>query len=544
MKKLTIFYCLLTICSVVAADTATMNSFSAGEITPKLGARSDVKLWYSACQELSNFFTDPKGGVKKRSGTYYIPYVDGVEITPGTPGTDEVLGDYPTLRATTDQADPGLTKTTAISDLTDLENMKNNLAGNYYLTGDIDASGTADPGYNSGYGWAQIEIFTGTFDGCGYTISDLYINRNSNNKGLFGVVGYTAGATIANVTLADVDISGGGYYCGALVARAESSDSGDVLIQNCHVTGSITSAGAGMGYYGGLIGIAQRRSGSTSGIIYVYDSSSSCSLDMSNAGYYSYRGGLIGYAYLMVISNCFATGSLTDGDSGDQQIGGFAGSISYSDLSFCYSTGDVEGVDIYAGGFAGAITNCEFDSCSATGDVTGNSAVGGFAGNIESSVASPGSVTDCYAQGDVTATSEAGGFVGKVDDTYTIFTNGYSVGLVTADSAEGGYDGDSAENTTFTACYWDTETSGQATTNGSAVGQETLWLKRKSNFTDAGWDMDTIWYQAYTAAVPEVPDTEITVEIDPRRLVPFVRDAEYSHVIALGDKNISFFEGD
>jgi hypothetical protein len=35
-------------------------------------------------------------------------------------------------------------------------------------------------------------------------------------------------------------------------------------------------------------------------------------------------------------------------------------------------------------------------------------------------------------------------------------------------------------------------------------------MKTRSNFEDAGWDIsggtDTIWYQAYTAAVPEVPE--------------------------------------
>ena len=44
--------------------------------------------------------------------------------------------------------------------------------------------------------------------------------------------------------------------------------------------------------------------------------------------------------------------------------------------------------------------------------------------------------------------------------------------------------------------------------------------------------------------VPAVPAVETAVEVDPRRLVPFVRADEYSNVLALVDKNISFFEGD
>ena len=58
------------------------------------------------------------------------------------------------------------------------------LNGNYYLTGDLDASDTLN--WNGGFGFQPVgssspvkatTAFTGTFDGQGHTISGLFINR-------------------------------------------------------------------------------------------------------------------------------------------------------------------------------------------------------------------------------------------------------------------------------------------------------------------------------------------------------------------------------
>jgi hypothetical protein len=141
----------------------------------------------------------------------------------------------------------------------------------------------------------------------------------------------------------------------------------------------------------------------------------------------------------------------------------------------------------------------DLDSCYATGDILANSIVGGLFGNLDSDLATPCIVTDCYAWGDVTAnTNYAGGFVAVADDTGTTFVNCYSVGLVTnAGATTGGFDSDSHVNTTFTSCYWDTDTSGWATTDGTGIeGETTTLMKTKTTFT--GWDFDTIWLMAGT----------------------------------------------
>ena len=88
----------------------------------------------------------------------------------------------------------------------------------YKLTADITMDATNwDP-----IGEDQITPFTGTFDGQGYTIDNLYINRSEHYLGLFG---RTNGATIQNVGMVNVDITGGDTYSniGGLVGCSVTS---------------------------------------------------------------------------------------------------------------------------------------------------------------------------------------------------------------------------------------------------------------------------------------------------------------------------------
>jgi len=538
VRRLTIFYCLLTIVSTAFAETAMINSFSKGEITDKLGARTDVQAYYSACRELTNMYVKPRGGVEKRPGTYYIPCSPVVVIIPGTPAVPEIPYDYPILRETDDQADPGLTHTLAITNLADLQAMESNLSGNYYLTGDIDATGSA--ALHGGLGFDPIETFTGTFDGCGYTITGLFINRAAYTVGLFGII--SGPAKIANVTLADCDISGWNQT-GSLVGDVQAEATGEPLIQNCHSTGTVkTYLNKDGTNTGGLIG---RLNDSSTYACALYDCSSTCDVDVSNASISSnHLGGLIGQSMKCTIINSFATGEVITGGKSVNRAGGLIGyAQTFSVVTYCYATGDIGATD-NCGGLVGEIHNagCTFAKCYATGNTaTLDDWCGGFVGRCFAV-----SITDCYAWGTATATDDvAGGFVayggGPVGGGDTIYTNCYSVGAASADAEEGGFTG--FLDATCTSCYWDTEASGNATTSdSSSTGHITTWMKRKSNFEDAGWDMDTIWIMEYTPEVPAVPDTEIETEIDPHRLIPFECANASPFVIAMDDKKMAFFK--
>ena len=85
---------------------------------------------------------------------------------------------------------------------------------NYILKKNIEANYTAE--WNNGAGFVPLgdisNIFNGTFDGGGFTISNLTISSDSNNIGLFGV----NSGTIINVTLDNASVIGN-ENVGALV---------------------------------------------------------------------------------------------------------------------------------------------------------------------------------------------------------------------------------------------------------------------------------------------------------------------------------------
>ena len=105
-----------------------------------------------------------------------------------------------------------------ISDWYDLNNVRNNLSSNFVLMNDLDKNTSgydelASPSANGGKGWKPIGIFTGNFDGQGYEIRDLFINRSDEDYvGLFGYVaegGVIKGVGVVNATVTGNDYVGG-----------------------------------------------------------------------------------------------------------------------------------------------------------------------------------------------------------------------------------------------------------------------------------------------------------------------------------------------
>jgi len=239
-------------------------------------------------------------------------------------------------------------------------------------------------------------------------------------------------------------------------------------------------------------------------------------------------GGLVGSCSVLGTYNCSATGNVTCtgvGGTSGSGTGGLIGNVGSSPNVFtdCSATGDVS-CNGWVGGFVGdgaAAGGDIYTRCSATGDVTGTSVyIGGFGGEINHVV------VDCYAWGDVTGGVHTAGFVSNATGD---FENVYSIGTATNGLTYTGR-GD------YTSCYWDTETSGTETSDGG-TGHTTLWMKRKSNFTDAGWDMTTVWYQAYTA------NTEVVIDATgPTRVIDFVYELEQPYIIELGKKYMRFYK--
>lgn len=389
---------------------------------------------------------------------------------------------YPMLRTTTPQADPGLPHTLPISDVDDLQAMNNNKAGNYYLTGNINASETS--GWNGGAGFVPIgnnvNPFTGTLDGCGFTITGLFINRiSTSGVGLFGVLG--GSAKIANVNMTNCDITGE-YYTGALVGSTGDASSVAILIQNCHAAGAVSCP---KNYVGGLVGMAGAAEDYKA--ITIYDCSSSCTV----TGWSGYDvGGFAGALDECVAQNCYATGDVDGGESSDY-AGGFTGSI-YKNVtvSYCYATGNVYNCRNEVGGFLGRTglvgEGITVSRCYATGNVqASDDEVGGFVGFKRSS----STFEDCYATGNVNGSSDVGGFAGQGAN---VLTNAYSIGAATGGATVGGFLG--AGGGTGSGCYWDKEASGNPTSDGDfdEVGRTTRQMGVQANFPT--YDFDTVWY--------------------------------------------------
>ncbi|ROL60272.1 hypothetical protein D9V86_09605 [Bacteroidetes/Chlorobi group bacterium ChocPot_Mid] len=132
-----------------------------------------------------------------------------------------------------------------ITNVNQLQEMKDDLDAYYVLMNDIDASVTST--WNNGQGFVPIGYpFDGTFDGQGHKITGLFIYRPFN-FGLFSGTG--SGAIVKNVGVVDVKISGSGYpggsnFIGGLVGGNNGT------ITNCYVTGNVK----GDLRIGGLVG--------------------------------------------------------------------------------------------------------------------------------------------------------------------------------------------------------------------------------------------------------------------------------------------------
>jgi hypothetical protein len=174
----------------------------------------------------------------------------------------------------------------------------------YYIqTSNIDASSTST--WDNGQGFTPLgnnsTKFTGTYDGGGYTITGLNINRPST--AYIGLFGYTNGSTIKDIGVINVNITGGSRTGGMVGYNKFSS------VSNCYSTGSII----GVEFVGGLVGMVD----DSSTVNNCYSTS-----DVNGSG--NVVGGLAGKNISSSLSNCYSTGSVT----GTNFVGGIIGSSS------------------------------------------------------------------------------------------------------------------------------------------------------------------------------------------------------------------------
>ena len=317
---------------------------------------------------------------------------------------------------------------------------------------DLDANCNvmADAGdayWNDGAGWIPIGVgtdelgsskydpFDALFDGNGYTIANLYINRKGSRHphGLFGATG--AGSRVRNVGLTLVDLAAGSS-AGGLVGSNRG------IIEKGYVMGVVT----GEDRVGGLVG---------------YN-----------------RGGIIIDSYASVAV------------AGTSEFGGLVGS-SNGIIAASYAVGDVYGsgpappvvaadelprpntVHHYSwgGGLVGSNAGVVMGSYT-TGKVIGTNAIGGLVGE------NAGLVTDSYAMGEIGGAKEVGGLIGR---NFGTVVKTYATGRVFFGFKPGDYiDGLVGKNDGLVySSYWDTRTTGLEWSDGGQ-GYETDELQSET----------------------------------------------------------------
>jgi hypothetical protein len=124
--------------------------------------------------------------------------------------------------------------------------VRNNLSAHYKVNSSIDLN--IEP-FNTGEGWLPIgnnsDPFIGTFDGNGYNISNLFINRPSTDYvGLFGNLYSSNGQSsiVYSFHLLNLNITGNSYT-GGITGYITGVWDADSIIKECAITGKIQGAG-------------------------------------------------------------------------------------------------------------------------------------------------------------------------------------------------------------------------------------------------------------------------------------------------------------
>ena len=227
--------------------------------------------------------------------------------------------------------------------------------------------------YTEEVSWTPIgnsdNMYQGTFDGNGKTISNLYINATYWDIGITlftGFFGYTdAGGSIKNITFDNAKVkSVDDYYTGILVGIAASCIENIKTLANCSVEGKDN--------VGGIAGEANGNIGNCENHAMV-----------NGAGFV---GGIVGrYAYSgKSITSCANYGVITGTRN---QVGGMAGYFVSGTIQNCANYGDITGT-FFLGNLIGCADECNLDNVLGTGNVTATSnkgQAGLLVGNIENS---------------------------------------------------------------------------------------------------------------------------------------------------------------
>ena len=329
-------------------------------------------------------------------------------------------------------------------------------------------------------GGHEYFVFSGNFDGNGYTIKNLTIGTETSpySGDVCGLFGATSG-TIEDVVLENVSInyvggnhsSGYGFRMGGALVGYSMGD-----IVNCTVIGLDMKAGSDGSYValnsiGGLVGT---QDGGTT------------------------------------VSHSRVSGKIEESTK-QGNVGGFVGTlVKGSSAKYCGADVSVEvtgnGRGIAVGGFVGIGNGTTTDetlieNCYATGNITGAEYAGGFVGNISGL-----NISNCYAKGDVSKCFVGASFMGTdaaSNNYYGTVKNCYATGLVSdiSSSAYAFAMQDTMNRSTIQNCYYNIQNTAKNTESAASLtiddmktdsflnvlnGSSNVWTKRNNDTPACG----------------------------------------------------------
>ncbi|OGI70512.1 hypothetical protein A3A09_00675 [Candidatus Nomurabacteria bacterium RIFCSPLOWO2_01_FULL_42_20] len=336
-----------------------------------------------------------------------------------------------------------------------LQAMEENLVAYYKLNNSIDCSDTVN--WDNGAGFKPIgktdlewpfsdtfQQFTGSFDGMGFTISNLFVNRpGENSAALFGFTNNFA--NIKNVTLENFDLTGGCLNSGCGVAT---------LIGFTYRT-SILNVNVIGGNFEGI-----RQVGSAVGNL--FGSSSATNVHAENVTVTSTQGqsgGLFGRVQDGSVVDRSSSRNATAFGTVGGQVAAFVGNCLRSTIRNSYTTGGIIITTAAGGGFTGGDSGCLIENTYAVASVT-SSGSGGHSAFVQFFSGAVGIARNSWAA--------------------TAFSGSTRYGFARKGSSP---DCD-------TGTFWDADVSGP-TTAGCGTGKTTAQMTTQSTFV--GYDFASTW---------------------------------------------------
>ena len=278
----------------------------------------------------------------------------------------------------------------------------------------------------SGKAWTGMTGFAGTFDGGGFTISNLaaplFINTAS-------------GAAIKNLTL-EGTLTGGQYF-----APFVTYCNGKLSIDKCINKVSVTSTGVQVG---GFIGYVAANASAT-----ITNSENQAAITSSADQVAGFVGRLRTGANL-TMTNCKNSGNL----KGLRSVGGMWGQANSGGtvlLTLCSNTGNVtttqtEGDDSRGGGIVGFVYSADkvtIEKCWNSGNITGSwKRSGGIVGSVNDGIVE---INNCYNIGNVTENSAGRAILGYTASSNVSITNCWANATIQSKTFT---------TATYTNCYY------------------------------------------------------------------------------------------